>query len=224
VNKLDKVCLGGGDSDVDSASEEELQEDDVVDKVHTFIVNICGCSPDCVPREVVIPVFGIWAYKAKMLQREPDSMERKRSVAKILCRVGNQPSGQGEDPETSQAERSGTKLARDLLKCSNILLLEKRLQEMTKSCITVWTQKVQADYSDYLQNCKLKLCRLKDKMQDKLNETSLKLPVMPLSSLKYGRILRRHISWICKHLTQGPVGRDRSGCWWITLSWDYFQR
>lgn len=124
VNKLDQVCNTEKDSDTDSGDEGGLMKQDVVDKVHKFIQEVCDCKN--VPKEVVIPVFGLWAYKARMLAREPRSVHKKKFVVRILSRFSSQPSGQGESPERILASKPSADLAKSLLEHSNILDLETR--------------------------------------------------------------------------------------------------
>ena len=120
VNKLDLVCH----PDDDDSGSEEIGQKEVVDKVHKFIQEVCQTKN--VPREVVIPLFGMWAYKARMLSREPRSEDRKSKVIKILSKFNSQPSGQGESPESVLGAASGKKLAKKLLQHTNLLQLEKR--------------------------------------------------------------------------------------------------
>ena len=123
MNKLD---LMNGDDDSESGNEEEMTKNDVVDKVHGFIKEVCGCSADEIPSEVVIPVSGMWALKARMLALDPHSAEKKQGVVKILSRSCNQPSGEGESPEKILAEQPVKLLTKKLENRSNILELEKR--------------------------------------------------------------------------------------------------
>lgn len=130
INKLDRVC--NMEEDGDSVDEEGLAIQDVVDQVHKFIQEVCDCKN--VPKEVVIPVFGLWAYKARMLAREPRSVGKKRFAVKILSRFSSQPSGQGENPQQILASKPGADLAKTLLEHSNILDLETRYN-VYRNCI-----------------------------------------------------------------------------------------
>lgn len=120
------VCGASTDNDSDTGDEGELRKQDVVDKVHKFIQEACGCVAKNVPKEVVIPVFGIWAYRARMLAKEPHSEVRKKKVVKTLSRFSNQPCGQGEGPETILSSTNVVQLATQLQDHSNILELEQR--------------------------------------------------------------------------------------------------
>ena len=98
----------------------------VASKVQSFIQDICECGAEDIPREVVIPVYGMWAYKARMLAREPTKAERKRAVVKILSEKYDHPIGQGENPENIITMKSSDELAKELEQMSNICELEKR--------------------------------------------------------------------------------------------------
>lgn len=122
VNKIDRVCGNSYDCD----EEEELNVNDVVNKVHEFITEVCGCPVADIPKEIVIPVFGLGACNARMLARYPNSAERKNRVVRILSQFKSQPSGQGERPETAMARESVTQLVKKLETFSNIQELEQR--------------------------------------------------------------------------------------------------
>ena len=124
VNKLDKVCHGMHDGDSDD--EEELTEDDVVSKVLNFIREECECGAEDIPREAVIPVYGMWAYKARMLAREPTKASRKKKIVRILYEMYDQPVGQGENPKKLLAKKSPLELSQDLEKLSKIDKVEER--------------------------------------------------------------------------------------------------
>ena len=126
VNKLDQVCHGLHDGESDD--EERLTEDDVVTKVLNFIREECECGAEDIPREVVIPVYGMWAYKAKMLAREPMNTSRKKFTIEILSKMNDQPVGQGEDPTKVLLKKDPCKLAQELEKKSNICEVEKRYE------------------------------------------------------------------------------------------------
>ena len=112
--------------DDDSDDEEELTEDDVVSKVLKFIREECECGAEDIPREAVIPVYGMWAYKARMLAREPTKASRKKKIVNILCKMYNQPVGQGENPKKILKKRSSLELSQDLEKLSKIDKVEER--------------------------------------------------------------------------------------------------
>lgn len=124
VNKLDQVCNVGGVYCDDE--EEGLDKGDIVKKVQNFIREVCGCPAESIPSGVVIPVFGLWAYKARMLAKDPSSESTKGFVVNILSQLRNQPCGQGENPRDSIDSRPVQKLVRKLEKHSNILELETR--------------------------------------------------------------------------------------------------
>ena len=98
----------------------------MVSKVHAFVVQACHCSEEDVPRDVIIPLYGLWAYKARMLLRQPESVEGRKVVVGILLAMNDQPSGQGESPESRYAGKSSCELAQQLQHLTNIFLLESR--------------------------------------------------------------------------------------------------
>ena len=106
--------------------EDDLSEEAVVSEVHQFIVKICKCLPEDVPRDVIIPLYGLWACRARMLAREPNSVDQRKRVIKILCDLSTLPSGQGESPERCYAELSSQELASKLQELTGILEVEKR--------------------------------------------------------------------------------------------------
>jgi hypothetical protein len=103
-----------------SAEEEELTQEDVIDKVYEF-VKAKFESDEEIPKSIVIPVSAIWAYNARMFLQDPKSTFYEKAVKTSLMRcVSNQPCG-----ETSEVE-SGEELAKKLVDHSNIMELEER--------------------------------------------------------------------------------------------------
>ena len=120
MNKVDLVC---GDC---FEEEERLDPDGVVNIVHNCICKICGCSSEEVPKEVVIPISGKWAYLARAFLKNPSDAKRKKAVIRVLADHSNQPAGQGESLESVFARKTDTQLTSELEGLSNIRGLEKR--------------------------------------------------------------------------------------------------
>ena len=126
INKMDLVCPMTG-VDIDSG-DEEMSEEIVVAKVQRFIQRICNCPKEDIPKESIIPVYGLWAYRARMLTKEPNSEKRKKLVVQVLSQLNNQPSGQGEDPAKCCGSKPVDQLARELEEISSIRKLERRYE------------------------------------------------------------------------------------------------
>lgn len=125
INKLDEVCSKS--NYYDSEDEDQLTKADVIKRVQKFIQKVCDCPIEDIPKDVIIPLYGMWAYKARMLRKEPKEAKRRKAVIDILSRRIDQPSGQGEHPEVCYTQRSVTELVEELEECSGILELENRL-------------------------------------------------------------------------------------------------
>lgn len=61
-----------------------------------------------------------------------------------------------------------------------ILINVSRLQEVAGSCITVWTKKMQSDYSRYLKKCEMKLHERKAALKEKINGNSISLKLISM--------------------------------------------
>ena len=111
MNKLDQITSG-----------ENIRE-----KVCKFIQDkVCHCEAKDIPREAVIPVYGKWAFEARMLARDQSNDQRKKTVAQILSQRSSQPFGQGENHEEVLAKKPSEDLAKELEQISNITILERR--------------------------------------------------------------------------------------------------
>ena len=110
MNKLDQITSG-----------ENIRE-----RVCKYIQDkVCHCEAKDIPREAVIPVYGKWAFEARMLAGD-QSNERKETVAQILSQRSSQPCGQGEDHKKVLVEMPSEDLAKELERISSITILERR--------------------------------------------------------------------------------------------------
>ena len=111
MNKLDQITSG----------------EDIRKKVCEYIQDkVCRCEAKDIPREAVIPVYGKWAFEARMLAGDQSNDRRKETVARILSQRSSQPFGQGEDCGKVLAEKPSEDLAKELEQISNITILERR--------------------------------------------------------------------------------------------------
>ncbi len=114
------------DINSDDEEEEEVNRDVIISNVRKFIIEECECPDEHVPEDIIIPVCGLWAYRARMLSTYLDSSNRRKQVVKILSQCSNQPSGQGEDPVNRFLTNHVDQLVQELEEYSNIRTLEQR--------------------------------------------------------------------------------------------------
>jgi len=131
VNKIDKACYNSTSLDCGEDDEEKTPED-IVSDVHEFIVKICRCHPEDVPKEVIIPMCGLWAYRARKLAREPDIKKSRQDVVRALCAVKSLPAGQGESRESCYVSLPSLEIASNLEKLTGICELERRYSSICK--------------------------------------------------------------------------------------------
>ena len=120
MSKLDVLKINDDEDDT-----TEFDATNVINNVHKFIAEVCDCSKDSIPYDVVIPVYGLWAFKARMLASEPNE-RRRDDVVKILSSLSCQPSGQEEHPGLILLQQSNEQLSRNLEQISKICELEER--------------------------------------------------------------------------------------------------
>ncbi len=122
VNQADKVCCHSTALDA-GEDEQDMSEEDVISDIHASIVRFCDCSPADVPRDIIIPLYGLWAYRARMLTINP---KYRNGVMTVLGAMKSLPSGQGEKPEHSYVSYSNQELASKLEQLTGILKVEER--------------------------------------------------------------------------------------------------
>ena len=118
MNKLDQIT---------SDQKCGINKEEYAEKVWKYIQSkLWHHEAENIPREAVIPVYGKWAFEARMLAREPSNVQRKETVVRILSQRSSQPFGQGENREKVLADKPSDVLAKELEQISNITVLERR--------------------------------------------------------------------------------------------------
>ena len=125
VNKLDKTCYNSTSLDFGEDDEEKTPED-ITSEVHEFIVKICKCHPEDIPRDIIIPMCGLWAYRARKLARMPGSHKCRDDVVRALCAVKSLPAGQEESRESCYVSLPSQEIASHLESLAGICELERK--------------------------------------------------------------------------------------------------